>query len=1354
MTAIRIFIRDHEIVSNVSMYGVRSVVAPTPICLGTLALSLLGTDSALAIPSPELIVGSFVSLSQLFALASAILGGGAAYVTVKARQGNSRHLSRSLMVGTAVLFILLIAAVGFNVYQYVEHKNERQARIESTLLRPSRAPAGLPHDPDAKEINFIDQGKHPLRISTEEAAKLLAAKNRGGSNEYIFLDVREAAEQAMGSLRGATVVRFPDLKKANLNFTNKKAILFCHDGNRSSETCEEMHKLGIDCKFMVGGLEKWIIEGRDMTGVLARNLAELRAIVDYPNRNRLLDTAQAKALVEKEKAIFVDIRYPTDFAENHISGAINLSLRRMPTEVMHEHIAKLPKRPIILPCYDRRGCFFAEVLGAELTRAGHDVRGRYTLPWEYFIARPRSPHVEQWIAESNRSLFAKTATWLAELMTPLTQWIGVVGVIGLLAMVSRLLVLPFSVKAEHDQIRARETAPELESVKHRHKDDPVRRSRAIRAFYKRQGITPVRNLVALAFLPVMAVALLAVQELAAKANVGLFWISDLAQRDPLFILPLIFAALITTYVDLAFVTKTKHRIVIWLIIFPIMIATGLLFGAGPNLYLIASAMLLLMQRMWINGHLAAVYKAWRRTQLPDGVLCFADVSQLTGKGNKAHRLAQMRAAGMPVPDGLVLTPDFLTLLATSPAEMRQRWLNQIWQRLGGERVAVRSCSSSEDSADYSFAGVFESVIDVDREGLEAAIAKVRASYMAARVSAYLHNGGNGSVLVQRMIHAEYSGVLFTRDPSAGALAMVEVVGGTAENLVSGMVRPQTFRFGRVSRKPFGKADAPVDFGPLLRLGDEAERLFGGPQDIEWAYRDGRFHLVQSRDITRKLSGDADTVAIQEDYARAIDFAKSASSDEIVLGKNELSEMLPRPTPLSLSLMESLWASGGSIDQAARQLGLSYRVQEGSTLLTTVLGRLYVSRREGNSRALVIGPLAMRRLIRSADRIEQGFRHDFLPDFVEEMRLQAVADFDKLATDDLIAEIRRLRDRFVHDTHVAVDVINIAARIHLDRARGVLTTHGIEPSSLLGHIPETFESQAIAEITNTRSKSRRWLLLKHFGHRAVLDYELAEPRYAEDPEILSRIITGREQARRPGYQEMPALSKALARSIEIARRFQTLKEDAKHHSLRALSGLRRALLTLDRRFGLDGRVFYLTFDELLALNGLNAVSMRELAERRQDQALRFRRIAPLPSALTAHDIEAASAGDLSEMHALPDQIRGTRVAGSRLVEGRARVISEDDAELGNPMKDFRDGDIIVTTMINPAWLPYFSQAGGFVSEVGGWLSHPAILAREYDVAMIVGTEGIARIPDGCQLRLHLDGRIEVQGARTINGDVAA
>src|SRR6185503_13062865 len=322
----------------------------------------------------------------------------------------------------------------------------------------------------------------------------------------------------------------------------------------------------------------------------------------------------------------------------------------------------------------------------------------------------------------------------------------------------------------------------------------------------------------------------------------------------------------------------------------------------------------------------------------------------------------------------------------APAATRHQELGWIWRRLGNAKLAVRSSGAGEDGANHSFAGVFESVIDVDRDGLEAAIAKVKASFEAARASSYQLSAGAGNVLIQRMVDAEYSGVLFTRDPAAGGLAMVEMVQGTAENLVSGTVRPHTYRFGRVTKTPFGKDAAPIDLGPLLAMGDAAEHLFDGPQDMEWTYRNGQFHLVQSRDITRPVAGDADAAAMQNDLARAIDIAKGAAPDQVVFAKNELSEMLPRPTPLSLSLMESLWAAGGSVDLAARELGLTYRVEDGATYLVTILGRLYVNKREEQSRALVISPVASRRLLRTADRIEKDFRDNFLPQFIDESRM--------------------------------------------------------------------------------------------------------------------------------------------------------------------------------------------------------------------------------------------------------------------------------------------------------------------------------------------------------------------------------
>ncbi|MBN8936568.1 MAG: YidC/Oxa1 family membrane protein insertase [Rhizobiales bacterium] len=1299
---------------------------------GAFMLCLAEAGRAYAIPSPELVVGSFVSISQLFALASAVLGGGAAFG----------------------MFVLLTVSIGINIYQYVTDTNARQARLEGALIRPMPTVDGKSLDPTLKEASYGDQQRSPLGISSGELEKLLEAKAHGERKDTFLLDIRESAETEMGTMPDAKTVRFPDIKSSHIDFAGKTAILYCHNGNRSYETCQALAKMGIDCRFLVGGLEKWLVEKRPLTGLRARTLEDLRALPSYPNQSVLLDTPDVHRLVEKEGVVFVDPRYPGEFASGHLPNAINIPVRPTPSDQLKAKLSQLPKKPIVVPCYDRRSCFFGEVLGLEFTRLGYDYRGRYTVPWEYFTKSQPRPYIKAWLAEAHKGYFARGGEALAGALSHVADYIGLILTIILLAGLSRLMVLPFGVKAERDQISAREASAEMDDIKQRLKDDPARKSRAIRAFYKRHGITPGRNLIAMLFLPIMAVALLAVQDLAVASSAGLPWVERLADRDPWLILPIVFGVAITAYVDLAFATTRTKRIAIWLIAFPLLTAIGAFLSAGADIYLVTSAVLLVLQRLWVTGQLAQAWRAWRRRGTPEGIVPLEEVSRLENCGNKAYRLARMRAAGMPVPDGVVLTPAFLTRFAGEPAATRHRELGWIWERLGNVKLAVRSSGSSEDGANHSFAGVFESVIDVDRAGLEAAIARVQASFEAARVSSYGLSAGAGNVLVQCMVEAEYSGVLFTRNPSAGGLVMVEMVEGTAENLVSGVVRPSSYRFGRVTKKPFGEATAPIDLGPLLALGDEAERLFGGPQDMEWTYRDGHFYLVQSRDITRPVAGDADMASMQNDLARVVTLAKGAAPDQLIFGKNELSEMLPRPTPLSLSLMETLWAAGGSVDMAARELGLTYRVDDGSTYLVTILGRLYVDKREEQSRALVISPLAARRLLRGADRIESDFREHFLPRFLDESRVMNAVDFEKLSTDELVAEIKRLYERFAYDTHVSVDVINIAAGFYLERARSVLSAGGIDPSSLLGNIPETYEARAIAEPTAASNKSRRWLLLKNFGHRAVLDYELAEPRYAEDLGTLNRMIAGRVQAGRPAYQDTLALSKSQARLIDIARRFQTLKEDAKHHSLFEMATLRRAVLTLDRRFGLEGRAFYLRFDELLTLSGSTAPDLRALAQVRHEEALRLRKSPSLPSLLTAHDLEAASAGDAGGAGGASDAIRGTRVSGSKVIEARARVISEDDAETGNAMVGFQDGDIIVAAMINPAWLPYFSRAGGFVSEVGGWLSHPAILAREYDVAMIVGTEGIGRIVDGSRLRLHLDGKIEVVVEGAEAGEVAA
>ena len=84
--------------------------------------------------------------------------------------------------------------------------------------------------------------------------------------------------------------------------------------------------------------------------------------------------------MQEEEAIFLDVRYPEDFALGHLPGAVNIPLRRMPSAQIEQAIKSLNERPIVAACYDKRSCFYSLVAGLRLSRAGYDFRGRYTTP--------------------------------------------------------------------------------------------------------------------------------------------------------------------------------------------------------------------------------------------------------------------------------------------------------------------------------------------------------------------------------------------------------------------------------------------------------------------------------------------------------------------------------------------------------------------------------------------------------------------------------------------------------------------------------------------------------------------------------------------------------------------------------------------------------------------------------------------------------------------------------------------------------------------------------------------------------------------------------------------------------------
>jgi pyruvate,water dikinase len=226
----------------------------------------------------------------------------------------------------------------------------------------------------------------------------------------------------------------------------------------------------------------------------------------------------------------------------------------------------------------------------------------------------------------------------------------------------------------------------------------------------------------------------------------------------------------------------------------------------------------------------------------------SDPSRLGGKGAALARLGEL---GFEIPAWFAVPPD----ASWTSAELE----NSI-SLLGHGLFAVRSSGTQEDGAGHSFAGQFESHLEVTASEVAGKIAAVRASAQSTAILTYCRERGLSApsaptVLVQRMIAPRCAGVAFSADPVSGnrGIAVVSAVSGTGEKLVSGEVDGETWKITRsaeILSQPENPLLSVTDAIAVSTLARQCETACGRPQDIEWAIdASGKLWLLQSRPIT-------------------------------------------------------------------------------------------------------------------------------------------------------------------------------------------------------------------------------------------------------------------------------------------------------------------------------------------------------------------------------------------------------------------------------------------------------------------------------------------------------------------------
>ncbi|MBI6873288.1 phosphoenolpyruvate synthase [Clostridium aciditolerans] len=759
-----------------------------------------------------------------------------------------------------------------------------------------------------------------------------------------------------------------------------------------------------------------------------------------------------------------------------------------------------------------------------------------------------------------------------------------------------------------------------------------------------------------------------------------------------------------------------------------------------------------------------------------------------------------------------------------------------------DAYAVRSSATAEDLPTASFAGQQDTYLNIiGKEAILKHISKCWASLFTERAVIYrLQNGFDHrkiylSVVVQKMVFPEVSGILFTADPvtSNRKVLSIDASFGLGEALVSGLVNADNYKVlsGKVMDKKISTKKLAIyalkDGGTkeqeiepemqnrqalrseqifqLEQMGRKIEEHFGCPQDIEWCLAQDTFYIVQSRPITTLYP---------------IPKAKD-EENHVYLSVGHQQMMTDPLKPLGMSLMELIsfghrFKAGGRLfvdvtqmlaSPDSRKMLLNNMGQHDPLMkdaLMTIIERDFIKclpndkkeQSDGNSNKLkppadsraqiesnpsIVSDL-IKKSQRSIEELKQNIQGksgtdliDFILEDIQELKRIL---FDPQSSAVFMAAINAshwinekmmewLGEKNAADTLSQSVPNNITSEMGLALldVADVIRPYP-EVIDYLEHVKDNNFLEKIVKF-NGGQETRDAILsyLDKYGMRCSGEIDITRPRFSEKPTtlipmILSNIKSfepnesnrkfeqGRQKALKKEHELLDRLkqlpdgeqkAKETKGMIDLIRNFIGYREYPKYGMVSRYFVYKQALLKEAEQLVKAGvirekeDIYYLTFEELREVVGTNKLDYAIIGKRKEEYKL-YEKLTP-PRVITS-DGETPS-GEYKRENLPSGAIAGLAVS-SGVIEGRARVIlNMEDADL-------EEGDILVTSFTDPSWTPLFVSIKGLVTEVGGLMTHGAVIAREYGLPAVVGVENATKlIKDRQRIRVHgTEGYVEI------------
>ncbi|MFF3889695.1 rifamycin-inactivating phosphotransferase [Streptomyces sp. NPDC001914] len=716
-----------------------------------------------------------------------------------------------------------------------------------------------------------------------------------------------------------------------------------------------------------------------------------------------------------------------------------------------------------------------------------------------------------------------------------------------------------------------------------------------------------------------------------------------------------------------------------------------------------------------------------------------------------------------------------------------RHISRCWASLFTERAVTYRRRNGIDDRTVHMAVVVQRMVFPEASGILFTADPVTGNRKVATVDAGF---GLGEALVSGLVNPD---VFKVRDDE-----VVERTIGSKQRAVQALPAGGTREVAIDARRREQPALTDEQAVRLVRLGRRIEARFGRPQDIEWCLADDEFLIVQSRpvttlfpvpkaddgenhvyasvghqqmmtdamkplgyslwqltamvpmheaggrlfvDVTRRLASPASRAALLDVMGKGDPLVRNAL--ETVLDRDDFVPSLPDPAPgrpaadsgstpaeadpaIVTELIERSRASVAALER-------DIRTRTGPALFDFLLEAFEEHKR-------VLGdPLNMRAIMAGMEAT--WWLNEKLLEWLGEKN---AADTLTLSAPDNIT------------SEMGLDLLDVADVVR-SRPEVVAFLEGVDDDGFLDELPK------LAGGTEVRDAVEAYL--DRYGMRCVGEIDITRPRWRERPATLVPVIldnvrnfgpgaAGRrfEQGRHRALEkERDVLARLRAqpdgdsradtakRMIDQVRAFAGYREYPKYGIVSRSFVYKRALLEeaerLVRADVLTDKedVFYLTFQEFHDAVRANRVD-HGLVQERKEAFRSYQGLTP-PRVLTS-DGEAVT-GAYRRDDAPEGALVGLPVSAGT-IEGRARVI------LDMADADLEPGDILVTPFTDPSWSPLFVAVAGLVTEVGGLMTHGAVIAREYGLPAVVGVEGATRlIPDGRRIRVHgTDGYVEL------------